>query len=85
MAGEDKAEAGAMMVATVGSEAREEVNGATMEAMEAMAAGTWVREAGALEVEEAGARAEASSGEAREVAPGPLEAEVEVAEAVAVR
>ena len=85
MAGEDKAEAGAMMAATVDSEAREEVNGAMTEAMEVMAAGIWAREAGALEVEEAGARAEASSGEVRGAAPGQLEAEAEVVEAVAVR
>ena len=74
-----------MMAATVDSEAREAVSGVMMEAMEVMAAGIWAREAGALEVEEAGARAEASSGEVREAAPGQLEAEAEVVEAVAVR
>ena len=64
--GED---AGAMIAVTVDSEAREEVNWATMEAM---AAGTRFREAGA--------RVEVSR-----AAPGPLEAEMEVVEAVAVR
>ena len=69
-----------MMAATVDSEAREEVNGAMTEAMGVMAAGIWAREAGALEVEEAGARVEV-----RRAAPCPLEAEMEVVEAVAVR
>ena len=74
MAGEDKVEAGAMMAAIMDSEAREAFNGATMEAM---AAGTRVREAGA--------RVEVSNGEVRVAAPGPQEAEMEVVEAVAVR
>ena len=77
MAGEDKAEAGAMMADTVDSEAREAreaFNGATMEAI---TAGTRVREAGA--------RVEVSNGEVRVAAPGPQEAEMEVVEAVAVR
>ena len=63
-----------MIAVTVDSEAREEVNWATMEAM---AVGTRVREAGA--------RVEVSSGEVRRAAPGPLEVEMEVVEAVAVR
>ena len=57
-----------MIAVTVDSEAREEVNGATMEA-----------------IGEAGAGVEVSSGEVRRAAPGPLEAEMEVGEAVAVR
>ena len=55
-----------MMAATLDSEA----NGVTMEAM----AGAWVREAWT--------RVETSSGEVRGEAPGPLEAEAEVVEAV---
>ena len=89
MAGADKVEAGATMEATVGLEVREADSGAAMEAMEDTAVVTWAaREAGALEeAAEAGARAAASSGEvrARGAAPGPQEAEVEVAEAAVVR
>ena len=84
VAGEVRPEAGAMMEAMVDSEAREAVSGAAMGATEAMVAVTWAREAGAPEVE-AGARAEASSGEVRGAAPGQLEAEAEVVEVVAVR
>ena len=69
MAGEDRWEAGAMIAVTVDSEAREEVNWATLEAM---AAGTRVWEAGARV-------------EVRVAAPGPQEAEMDVVEAVAVR
>ena len=57
-----------MIAVTVDLEAREEVNGTTMEA-----------------IGEAGARVEVSNGEVRVAAPGPVEAEMEVVEAVAVR
>ena len=63
-----------MIAVTVDSEAREAVNGATMEAM---AVGTRVREAGA--------RVEVSNGRVRVAAARPLEAEMEDVEAVAVR
>ena len=84
MAGEDRPEAGAMKEAMVDTEAREAVSGVTTEVTEAMAAETWAREAGAPGAE-AGDKVEASSGEARGAAPGPQEAEVEVAEEGAVR
>ena len=86
VAGEDRQEAGAMMEAMADSEAREAVSGAAMEDTEAMAAATWVREVGAPGVE-AGARVEASSGEARAqgAAPGHQGAEAGGAGAVAVR
>ena len=66
---EVRVETGAMMAATVDSEAREAFNVAMMEVM---AAGTRAREAGARV-------------EVRRAAPCPLEAEMEVVEAVAVR
>ena len=73
-----------MMGAMVAMEAREAASGAVMEAMvEAMAAVTWARAAAGVqgEEQEAGAKAEVSSGEDRGVAPGPPGAGAEAGEA----